>query len=524
MRAAIYTRVSSAEQVEGFSLDAQRELCEAFARSRGWNIVNVYVEPGVSAKTTHRPEFQRMLADAERRVFDVIIVHKLDRFSRKLKDVLALVDQLEQHGVSLVSVSQNFDFTTPSGRLMLSMLGALAQWDNDNRAEETKKGQNERRNQGGWLGTLSFGYTTPDRIKRELLDLPPQHLAEQLMQTLAAYPNADSSDAIPHPIDSLAVLHIFELYATGTESYYSIAEKMNAEGWRIRTRFNSDVFRPDNVRTILHNRFYCGEIPITAGRKGRMSFHSRKWVQGNHPPIPSSELFQRVQDTLRRRNQRVRVRNARRIYVYTGILGDPSGAYWTGIANEEPRYQRSVTATAEWSGPRSISARIVEQQMQGVLAHLQIPASILDTLKQSPPKPTRPAPTAVDVEAKLTRLHDLYIDGEISKSDYIHRRDVLLMQQSTVESPIIQEVDITTALGILANISELWGAATDVEKRGIAKLLFERIEVGVKKRRAYVDCVYLTPLASLFYETYRDVVLHSGGGEPHQIRLLAIAA
>ena len=98
-RVALYVRVSSvAQATEGFSLEAQDRLCRTFAAQRGWDVVSVYAEPGVSAKDTNRPVFQQMLRDARARQFNLILTHKLDRFSRSLLDVLVHLNQLESWG------------------------------------------------------------------------------------------------------------------------------------------------------------------------------------------------------------------------------------------------------------------------------------------------------------------------------------------------------------------------------------------------------------------------------------------
>ncbi|HIQ01296.1 MAG TPA: recombinase family protein, partial [Anaerolineales bacterium] len=128
MRAAIYSRVSSAElQLDGFSLDAQRAACERLAQERGWEVMAIYTDPGVSARATQRPQFQQMVEDARAGRFDVIIVHKLDRFSRSVVDVLMTLRE-EELGVTLVSATESFDFTTPTGRAMLTVMAAFAQW------------------------------------------------------------------------------------------------------------------------------------------------------------------------------------------------------------------------------------------------------------------------------------------------------------------------------------------------------------------------------------------------------------
>jgi len=152
LRAAIYTRVSSEEQIEGHSLSAQAEIIRNFCFQRGWTVVQMYEERGRSGKNALRPEFQQMIKHAEAGLFDVIIVHKLDRFSRSLQDVLTYLKYLDEHNVSFVSVNESFDFTTPTGKVQLVIMAAMAEWYLDNLSQETIKGKRERARKGGWNG------------------------------------------------------------------------------------------------------------------------------------------------------------------------------------------------------------------------------------------------------------------------------------------------------------------------------------------------------------------------------------
>src|SRR5436190_18451226 len=115
--AATYVRVSSKEQVEGYSLDAQRRACQDFCASRGYTVVASYADEGVSAHTDNlakRPDFARLLADAESGRFNVIVVHKMDRFARKLRVALECLEQLGRARVGVVSVSEpDLDYSTP---------------------------------------------------------------------------------------------------------------------------------------------------------------------------------------------------------------------------------------------------------------------------------------------------------------------------------------------------------------------------------------------------------------------------
>lgn len=116
MRAVIYLRVSSEMQHENFSIDSQRRICAQFCEIRGWKIINEYVDDGFSAKTTSRPDFERMLAAARGSEFDVIVCHKLDRFSRSILDILTTLNELEKYRVAFASATEQHDFTTPLGR------------------------------------------------------------------------------------------------------------------------------------------------------------------------------------------------------------------------------------------------------------------------------------------------------------------------------------------------------------------------------------------------------------------------
>ena len=125
-RVAIYVRVSTEEQVEGYSLDAQRRAARAYCAERGWQIRVEYVEKGRSARyedLSRRPQFKAMLEAAEDHHFDVVLVHKLDRFARNLLVLLTSLNRLGKANMSFVSVAEQMDYSTPQGRLFLIMLG-----------------------------------------------------------------------------------------------------------------------------------------------------------------------------------------------------------------------------------------------------------------------------------------------------------------------------------------------------------------------------------------------------------------
>ena len=130
MKLAIYTRVSTEDQArEGYSLDVQREYLESFAKPEGYEVFRVYCDDGTSAYSTRRPALQQLLADAKAKKFELVVVYKIDRFSRNLKDLLILVDELSSYGVGFKSATEPFDSTTSAGKLMFQQLGSFAEFE-----------------------------------------------------------------------------------------------------------------------------------------------------------------------------------------------------------------------------------------------------------------------------------------------------------------------------------------------------------------------------------------------------------
>ena len=149
MRAAIYARCSTADQSVDLQLDGLRDYTEA----RGFEIVEEYIDEGVSGAKVTRPALDRLLADAHRRRFDTVLVWKLDRLGRSLSHLIRLVEQLGSLGVGLVSLGDpGLDTTGPSGRLLFHVMGAVAEFERDLIRERTRAGMASAKRRGRRLG------------------------------------------------------------------------------------------------------------------------------------------------------------------------------------------------------------------------------------------------------------------------------------------------------------------------------------------------------------------------------------
>jgi len=169
-RCAIYTRVSTDERLdmEFNSLDAQREAALAYIQSQkheGWLLVDDhYDDGGFSGGTMERPALQRLLRDVENGIVDVIVVYKVDRLSRSLADFSRIVEMLERHNVSFVSVTQQFNTTSSMGRLTLNILLSFAQFEREVIGERIRDKFAASRRKGMWMGgTPPLGYDVVDR-------------------------------------------------------------------------------------------------------------------------------------------------------------------------------------------------------------------------------------------------------------------------------------------------------------------------------------------------------------------------
>jgi DNA invertase Pin-like site-specific DNA recombinase len=173
MKAAIYARVSTVDQEPENQLQELRRYVEA----RGWSAVE-HVDHGVSGATKRRPALDRLLGDARRRRFDVLVCWRLDRLGRNLKHLITLLDDLQALGIAFVSLAEGIDATTPAGKLQMHILGAIAEFERERIRERVLAGLQRARTQGKRLGRPRAA--VPLERLRRIDGLPVDVAAERL--------------------------------------------------------------------------------------------------------------------------------------------------------------------------------------------------------------------------------------------------------------------------------------------------------------------------------------------------------
>lgn len=255
--AAIYIRVSTEEQAEeGQSVAAQEEMLRQYCNAYGIEVYDIYTDLGLSGKKLNgRMGLSRLVEDCIKKRFNLVLVWKISRLSRNLKDLLYLIDLFERNNVHFTSCSEKFDTSTPVGRMTLQLLGSIAEFERNTIVENVKLGLGEFARKGG-KASVVLGY---DNIERKLVV------------------NED---------EAKLVRLIYTLHTENGMNPSAIARHLNSMGCRTK---RGSLFRGSSISYILHNPVYIG---INRHQIRKESSYS---VDGAHPPIIDKGIWRKAQ-------------------------------------------------------------------------------------------------------------------------------------------------------------------------------------------------------------------------------------
>ncbi|MGB2924425.1 MAG: recombinase family protein [Limnothrix sp.] len=200
MKAVGYIRVSTEEQANhGVSLDAQKAKLEAYASLYDIELIEIVIDAGVSAKTLNRDGLQRALGMLDVGECEAMVIVKLDRLTRSVRDLDALLENYFADKFSLMSVGEQIDTRTASGRLVLNVLMSVAQWEREAIGERTSAALQHKKSQGEYIGGAGFGYTVTDAKLKKTKEFKTVELIEKMRgdgKTLTAIANHLNSENI----------------------------------------------------------------------------------------------------------------------------------------------------------------------------------------------------------------------------------------------------------------------------------------------------------------------------------------
>ncbi len=305
----IYTRVSTVMQVDGYSLDAQKDEIMRYVQYKNMQVCGEYTDEGKSGKSIQgRPGFQKMMDDviAKKDNVSFVICFKLSRFGRNNADILNSLKLMKRYGVHLICVKENIDSSLDSGKMMISILGAMAEIERDNISVQTMAGRLEKAKQGGWNGASApYGYT----LSNGKLEVNPKE-AEH-------------------------VRLIFDKYVNTNLGLTGVAKWMNEHGYvkSITTYNGLSIFTEPFVEDVINNHVYRGKIAYgrrkTVLREGSEDeYHQIETKDylvsdGHHEPLISEETWEAAQAKKKANGGRKDTIEKDHQYIYSALLKCP---------------------------------------------------------------------------------------------------------------------------------------------------------------------------------------------------------
>ena len=469
-KVALYVRVSTTSQLEeGYSIEEQKAKLESYCDIKDWHVYKVYTDGGFSGSTTERPALEQLIKDAQNKLFDTVLVYKLDRLSRSQKDTLYLIEDIFlKNNIEFVSLLENFDTSTPFGRAVIGLLSVFAQLEREQIKERMQLGKLGRAKSGKsmmWAKT-SYGYNY----------------------------DKETGSMTVNEYEALAVKEIYSSYLAGM-SITKLRDKINEKyqkqpAWSYRT-----------IRGILANPVYCG-----------LNQYKGQTFQGTHKPIISLVDFEQTQRELAKRQRTAReLSNPRPFqakYMLSGlaqcgychaplkvILGqkrkDGTRFKRYECYQRHPRKTKGVTVYNDNQKCDSgyYDMDLLEHYVLTRIAQLQ---NDPDKIKELFSDDTSPA---VDKQAiqkqidsltlKLSKLNDLYLDDRITLDELRSKSSDFIKQRTALEEEI-KKASTDKQAGRKDKIEKLLDASSVLEmsydnQKVIVRELINKVQVTSDK-------------------------------------------
>ena len=427
---AIYARVSTAEQVNGYSIEEQLTRMRKYCDAMHWEIYKEYVDAGFSGGNTERPALKNLLQDLPK--IDRVLVYKLDRLSRSQKDTLYLIeDVFLKNNIGFVSMTESLDTASPFGIAMIGILAVFAQLEKEQIKERMEMGRAARVKSGKYVGQIR----TP--IGYEYVDGELRKIAEEAEQVREVY--------------SLALQRF---------SYREICRKMEGRGHRYGN------WNPTTVLSCLKNPVYIGKVAF-----------KHELFEGTHEPIIDEETFSRVQAVVRERSTKFTTQhNAGKATSYLGGLvtcARCGGKYFKRAdSHSNPVYCCSNRANV-LLGEKCLNKRWLVSELDALVIN-EVKALALDrtALVKRERKASTAAADLSRIDAQISRLIDLYALGTVPAETLNAKLAELNARRASIQEK--PEADIQP---IIESFADVIDRGNIKEVRAVLMALIDRIEV-----------------------------------------------
>lgn len=479
---ALYVRVSSERQADEdrYSIPEQIERLKAYCAAKGWNVYKIYTDGGQSGASIERPALANLITDAGNKKFNMVLVYKLDRLSRKQKDTLYLIeDVFIKNDIDFTSVVENLDTSTPTGRAFIGLLSVFAQLEREQINERMRMGKEGRAKAGKYHAgsTVAIGYDYKDGCLQI------------------------------NEYEAMQVRKVFELRALGYGNR-QIETYMIEHGYKHKGR-NDDpksyLWYASTVRRVLTNRIYIGLIK-----------HKNEYYQGEHEPIIDEELFYSLQPALKEASMKFSYSKGpnKQRSLLGGILycGNCGGKYSFGENTpRHPERYGKIGYYSCYSRSKRVKKMIVDPTCKNKnwrtvdldnliieeIKKLKYTDGYIDSVKSE-----KGAEDEVQVEqikkrlsqidSQISKLMDLYSLGTIDIDIIQSKINPLATEKAKLEQTLheFQKVkptalDDETVFSLADQFLEKLSTGTMDEKRALIATLINKIELLDEKIKVY---------------------------------------
>ena len=458
LRAATYIRVSTMEQATaGYSLEAQQEKLNGYARYQNYKLLPPYADEGFSGASLSRPALQKLIGDVKDGKIDIVLIYKLDRLSRRVRDVIDLVDLFAKHHVTLYSLTENLDVSSPFGRAALKMSATFSELERETIRDRMMMGKDQRVKQGKALPTrvAPFGYRYDLSAKRfEII-----------------------------PEEAEIVRKLFDLYASGAYNFRQLHDYA-------RAHWNHPYFgerNPLSCKPIIHRIMYAGYIIY----KGEL------YKGTNFDAIIDYQTYLRAQEVVKRHLTQRQSPNSP--YLLTGLLVCAKcGNRYVGKLYDRNVTRKNGTKTAKYKyRAYGCAARVKRDKKYSPVScdNDIFPADKLDEIIEKRVKKLKftqfvAGENLVDplleenaeLKKRAEKLLDLYLDNGLTKEEYLSRRDQLEKKMVRNEKLIQENTSLparpASTIDNLKDRIAVYDTLDRVEKQNLLHCLIDRIAVN----------------------------------------------
>lgn len=497
-RLALYTRVSTIEQSEeGYSIDEQERLLRSWAEKNNYEVYKCYSDRGISGKDIkNRPALKELLKDAEEKKFDMVISWKINRISRKLADVLKIVDILEKNDITFKSYSEPFETDTPAGKMQFQMMALIGEFERGTIAQNVKMGMCAKAKSGEWCGGRVLGY--------DLVPIDSQEGAKRKKNRLTI-----------NEKEAEAVRFIFNEYVNG-KGYKAITNQLNKLSYK--TKKGND-FSVGSIREILTNPVYIGKVRYNVrqnwSEKRRRNINANPIItDGIHEPIIDEGLWDKVQAIMEsKKGKPSRIYDGE--YPLTGILKCPkcgAGMVISRTTNklaDGTKKRIAYYCCGAWKNKgtsvcNSNTIRVdkaneyVFNKLSELLSNEKMVETIVRNVNKERHNKINPAKKELEridkelekIDRKKIKLFEAYEEELISKEEFKERKDELnkraksLQEEKepllvTLSDDVSEEIPYEFIKSILENFSKvLTESATREQQKKLLHMIISEITIN----------------------------------------------